>query len=182
MAAHHPNALYEHKHRELLLDIVQQIQNSAFPHIYMYKVKSHIGIVGNEYADKLAKKAAIEGCTNCINIGDNPYNNRYWMYHEGDNSIKCLGDMGHSLKKVLHPQHKLGNSNQASIYFQSWRKLCNNATGLPWQTPDGATSNGFMSSDKVSAKERKHTLQYRTGTLPNNKFLYRCKLSRHCQN
>ena len=51
-------AVLHHLHRELLKDIVILIQSSPAP-VTFYKVKSHSGIIGNEGADHLAHKAAV---------------------------------------------------------------------------------------------------------------------------
>ena len=51
-------AVLHHLHRELLKDIVNLIQSSPST-ITFYKVKSHYGIIGNEGADHLAHKSAV---------------------------------------------------------------------------------------------------------------------------
>jgi hypothetical protein len=45
------------------LKVVQTIQSSA-AHIYLYKVKFRIGIIGNEYADATANYQAIQDKNN----------------------------------------------------------------------------------------------------------------------
>ena len=47
-----------HLHRELLKDVVNLIQSSPST-VTFYKVKSHSGITGNEGADHLEHKAAV---------------------------------------------------------------------------------------------------------------------------
>ena len=53
-----PMAVLHHLHRELLKDIVTLIQSSPST-VTFYKVKSHSGIIGNEGADHLAHRAAV---------------------------------------------------------------------------------------------------------------------------
>jgi ribonuclease HI len=53
-----PMAVLHHLHRELLKDIVILVQSSPSP-VTFYKVKSHSGVIGNEGADHLAHKAAV---------------------------------------------------------------------------------------------------------------------------
>ena len=51
-------AVLHHLHRELLKDIVDLNQSSPST-VTFYKVISHSGIIGNEGADHLAHKAAV---------------------------------------------------------------------------------------------------------------------------
>jgi ribonuclease HI len=53
-----PIAVLHHLHKELLEDIVILIQSSPST-VTFYKVKSHSGNIGNEDADHLAHKAAV---------------------------------------------------------------------------------------------------------------------------
>jgi len=53
-----PMAVLHHLHRELLKTFVILFQSSPSP-VTFYKVKSHSGTVGNEGADHLAHKAAV---------------------------------------------------------------------------------------------------------------------------
>ena len=53
-----PMAVLHHLHRELLKDIVDLNQSSPST-VTFYKVISHSGIIGNEGADHLAHKAAV---------------------------------------------------------------------------------------------------------------------------
>ena len=53
-----PMAVLHHLHRELLKGIVYLIQSSPSP-VTFFKVKSHSGFIGNEGADHLAHKAAV---------------------------------------------------------------------------------------------------------------------------
>ena len=47
----------DHKHASLLHAIIELILESPAP-VHIWKVKSHIGIVGNEIADEIAKTVA----------------------------------------------------------------------------------------------------------------------------
>jgi hypothetical protein len=112
-------------------------------------------------------------------VADNPFESRYWLRAkvrdaaientEDDNRnnarTKELPNMHDALKLHMHLVHKIGFSNQESIYFQAWKKI----------TPqiDVKNSSHFMTSTKVTYKQRKQTLRYRTGTLNTNVMRHR---------
>lgn len=52
-----------HKHRHVLSCVLQFLNRycGAGTHVYLYKVKAHDGVIGNETADIIAKKSALEG-------------------------------------------------------------------------------------------------------------------------
>jgi ribonuclease HI len=52
-----PHNMKEHRHKNLLNQIVELITNNPNP-VELYKVKAHIGIKGNEKADDIAKQVA----------------------------------------------------------------------------------------------------------------------------
>jgi ribonuclease HI len=78
-------------------------------------------------------------------------------------------DLGSKLKQAVHAASKIGYSNVNSVYFQAWQNIIN--------TADGPMSNAFMHDcDITQAKERKLTLQYRSGGLCTAKMRYRMKI------
>eukprot|EP00983_Pelagomonas_calceolata_P118791 1160536-Pelagomonas_calceolata.AAC.6 len=63
----------------------QLVRNSPTP-IYLYKVKSHVGIAGNKYADAVAKYQDIQDDDTpadmafpCINLEGNPFHDATWL-------------------------------------------------------------------------------------------------------
>jgi len=67
----------------------------------------------------------------------------------------------------MHQRHKLGSSNTTTIYFDSWQRQLDSV--------DDTHSHMFMTSSKVTPRQRKRVLQYRYGLLPTYKMLHRYK-------
>eukprot|EP00983_Pelagomonas_calceolata_P066027 1148835-Pelagomonas_calceolata.AAC.1 len=84
----YPELHSQHTQGHILGMIVQLICNSPTP-IYLYKVKSHAGIAGNECADAIAKHQAIQGddiladtTFPCVNLAGNPFHATTWLAFE----------------------------------------------------------------------------------------------------
>jgi ribonuclease HI len=180
---HKPMYMQQHKHAPLLQTIVDHIR-AAPSAIYLYKVPAHAGLIGNERADQLAKEAAAEDCKAremCTVSADTPMHSMYWptsLATEDSPDAEApavpgphgqrwhLSDLGKSLKGHMHALHRLGHSNLESLYYQAWRRI------LP-QT-DGQSSNAFMRLPQgITPRERRLTIQARTGTLLTGKILHR---------
>ena len=75
-----PMAVLHHLlHRELLKDIVNLIQSSPST-ITFYKVKSHYGIIGNEGADHLAHRAAVNQNSDIsLPPATDPFYDQFWL-------------------------------------------------------------------------------------------------------
>jgi len=81
---------------------------------------------------KLANEAADECCMSrhfdydLSNDYTQPFRDKYWLQQtiqvqstEGQAETRaCIRDLDDSLRKALHDKHKLGQSNQNSLYFQ----------------------------------------------------------------
>jgi ribonuclease HI len=76
-----------------------------------------------------------------------------------------LPNMAESLKQRTHNICKLGLSNTGTIYYTSWQQLASKM--------HNKYSHLFMTSSKVTSKQRKRVLQYRYGQLPTYKLLHR---------
>ena len=55
-----PNRMKYHNHRDIISEILQLIDEHPEKHFIIHKVKSHVGITGNEIADEGAKNATIK--------------------------------------------------------------------------------------------------------------------------
>jgi ribonuclease HI len=85
--SHHPNLHRHHIQGDVLQSIAKAIHQSP-PPMYFHKVKSHTGIIGNEYADALARKPITAysdvADTSIKTAGpeENPFYNIYWLATE----------------------------------------------------------------------------------------------------
>jgi len=126
-------------HRPLLEAIGHEIMQraQAGDETILLKIKTHIGIHGNEMADKLANEAPDQCCRSRQLDNDlskdytQPFTDKFWLQQiiqvqtaEGPAETKpCIRDLDDSLRKALHDKHKLGHSKQDSLYVQLWDKV-----------------------------------------------------------
>ena len=156
-----PKRMAFHKHKHLLQAILQALA-SHVGDVTLCKVKAHIGVIGNEVADYHAKQAATEHPTHgCYTDHATAWLNLYWLWHTPATSASqpmALDDVGAAVKKHMAKLHTSGTANTFSYYFREWLKIAPETCAC--------LSNTFMaSSSTVTWLQRKHALQYRTGTL-----------------
>eukprot|EP00775_Hariotina_reticulata_P006095 gene6095-biopygen7890 len=77
----------------------------------------------------------------------------------------ALSNMAETLKVLMHRHRRLGLSNTNTVYYNSWQSQQEHI--------DKAHSHLFMTSSKVTPRQRKCILQYRYGLLPTHKLLHR---------
>jgi hypothetical protein len=161
----------------------------------MWKVKSHIGIVGNEIADETAVAVASgQVQPGELSPYDKPSNNRdhmYWIYEaqlkeqQSQDNTNCrqqtagpqepeqipvyapIANMTEALKAHIYKLRKLGRANQDTVYHQAWQNIDS--------TIDHQHSHMFMTSSSCTGYQRRLVMQYRYGLLPTNKLLHRYK-------
>ena len=178
----------KHRHLNIITRIADNI-SSAGCTVHLWKVRSHIGIVGNEIADDIAvgmSTGKIDHQAADTERYDTPSNNRnnmYWVYteqeivpkeneppenkNEPQTAYVPMANMTEALKDHVHRLRKLGNSNQETIYFGAWQSA--------EKKLDPEHSHAFMTSSLVSGYQRKLALQYRFGLLPSQKLMHRYK-------
>jgi hypothetical protein len=88
----------EHRHLALIQDIVKSVTNSTCI-VHLWKVKSHIGIVGNEIADVTAV-AVSKGLTHSEDVKKKEYkhpsnqrDDMYWLSTEVEMENKAVEAM-----------------------------------------------------------------------------------------
>jgi len=190
----HPMLHSHHIHGTLLkiiIDIAKRFQDSECPPIHLYKVKAHVGIIGNECADAIAKLSAQcdTGHDTFFPIEGNPYKHRYWLAataqppsHNAPSARPAAAthppaDADDAASEAPEtPSHltylsNLGNNLKDHMHAQ--HKLGSARTDTVyfsmWQRLAALASmeesNAFMSNPAVSFKEKRNILQVRTGTL-----------------
>ena len=127
----HPNLHRHHIQGDTLQSIAKALHQSPSP-INFHKVKSHIGFLGNDYADTLIRKsitAYFDVADICIKAGleGNPFYSIYWpakeykehqiIKHQLNTAqspitrLWYLSNYHGALQAHMHPVHKLGNAN-----------------------------------------------------------------------
>ena len=170
-AVTNPANIKDHLHKELLLDIARLISERETP-IDIYKIKSHVGMIGNEMADIGANQATM-GTESQNHTGATRYRPDYWVSTKptkvGDEvqEGKAVTDLRGGLKGLSHSKHKLGNADLEGIYTASWRDT------IP--IADTTISSLFVQRNIEGITEncRRQALLYRTGGLVTQKTLHR---------
>jgi ribonuclease HI len=187
---HDPSGMERHIHRPILHLIAEAIADRARKGkpTRLIKVAAHSGIVGNERADELAKRAGGEQDGDdqpetevCPAPATTPLHDLFWPTHreageDGQPRLRHVPDLSKGLKRWVHERHRLGYADQGGLYFNAWRGAA--------PTAHGSYSNGFMALPTgVDARTRKLVLQARYGTLNTARWRYKCRLasSLNCQ-
>ncbi len=154
--------------------IVSIINESDIP-INFYKVKAHIGVIGNEFADAIAKHAALH------NYGQdeefpppspdgNLFAHIYWLAEENNEtthtttkiSLAPLQNMKDKLKAHMSKHHRLGDANTNSGYC-NYRKRLLTFVNL-------TTSNSLWNNTSINASQKRNVMKFRAGTFTLRKW------------
>jgi len=164
-----PELHRKHTHRELLEQIVSMINESNTP-INVYKVKAHIGVIGNEFADAIAKHAFLH------NYGHdeafpppspdgNPFAHIYWLAEENKETTQSTTSLAplqniNKLKAHMNKHHRLGDANTNSGYYNYWKRLLTfvNLTN----------NNSVWNNTRIDVSQKRDVIKFRTGVTPRD--------------
>jgi ribonuclease HI len=191
-----PQDQKEHRHLKIIEGIAGAISSSTSI-VHLWKVRSHIGIVGNEIADETAVAVSsgqiLDGDLSPYDTASNNRDSMYWIYEEKpqeqqnqdatsrrqpeeasqdqeqDPVYIPIANMADALKAHIHKLRKLGSAKKDTVYYQAWKSID--------KAIDHNHSHTFMTSSSCTGYQRKLVMQYRYGLLPTNKLLRRYKKS-----
>jgi hypothetical protein len=168
---------------------VQIIRDSP-KQVCIGKVKSHVGIVGNEEADEIAvavakgKEEEKENMEGVMEYGkdSNDRDNMYWpaevkqLYRtEKDDATgefrqvpsrkkyKPLQDLKADTHAVSSNKRKLGQANRDTIRFEAWDRQ---------SVIRHKATHHFVAAKQVKRNAKLTAMKYRTGCLFNRKLAY----------
>jgi ribonuclease HI len=122
-----PLAVLHHLHKDLQ-GHCKFIQSSPST-VTFYKVKSHSGIIGNEGADHISHKAAVNQISDIsLPPPTDPFYNQFWLSvpnkvgsHAED--LRVLTNLQDKLKHHMHANHYRGEANTDTLLYKFWQKL-----------------------------------------------------------
>ncbi|DBB06997.1 TPA: hypothetical protein ACH3X1_011588 [Trebouxia sp. C0004] len=102
-----------------------------------------------------------------------PFKDRFWLQQiiqvqtaEGPAETRaCIRDLDDSLRKALHDKHRLGQSNQDSLYFQLWDKV------QPFRVKPH--SDALWTTPSIPESHKRNIFKYRTGQVWNKNMAFK---------
>jgi hypothetical protein len=159
-----------HKHRHVLTAICAILSNRAQAHqqTEIIKVKSHIGIKGNEEADRLAGLATDPAnCNVQGQPGTDPYTNATWPQlaskTEQGVTLSYADNLTKKVKEHAALKHQTGKTD-IGCYSGLWRATMQDALA--------EESNCFAQAAEVTEAERRSIHKARYGQLWNRRIAW----------
>jgi ribonuclease HI len=169
-ALYEPTSLRYKTHYNMLMEIRQDIIERVNKGLstQLLKVKSHIGVPGNEMADHLANEARkLTNNAATYSIADYNRNNMYWLSHvlttpDGMRKGRHVCNLADGLHEICRKEWSQGFMNTGAVYYTIW------------QDNDTLTNNEYSHElGTLTEAQAKTVLKYRTGTLWNRKLAAR---------
>jgi ribonuclease HI len=177
-----PMRLRGHTHNDIVTAIVDSLKSRSTKGLQtcFYKVKAHIGISGNEKADKAAVQVAKGATPDVTPILDVPHAGGKLTYTIAEarrlserkrpragvdshaTSYHVIPDQDKTLKAKMHHHLRLGHSNIDTLYFKLWGAVATRALR--------SVSNHMWEAQTLPFRAIRHILQYRSGLLRNEKL------------
>ena len=180
-----PWTVRDSKHHELLTNILDALKARADKgqRTVLHKVKSHIGIDGNERADKGAGQAAKHPETvDVVEKSDNsPYEQRVWVAHSNHPQTArpdtqpsrprpptepyYVSNLTEDIKRKITPSHSGGNFTTTGCYANLWHAAVDNL--------HPKSISRLWSDSQISWYQATLAFKARWGQLYNNKLAFR---------
>jgi ribonuclease HI len=180
-----PWTLRESKHFQLLNNILDALRTRAEAggQTYIYKVRSHTGVAGNEAADVGAVYAAKNpNKTNTTEHSENdPYSKRTWAAHVPTKAkagapgpaeevpLRYVSSLRDGIKKSISQETSGGATANTGIYDTSWSEA------IP--AMHKPSSFNFWKDSQIPHRLKKLTFKARWGHLWNRKLAHRYGLA-----
>ncbi len=137
--------------------------------INFYRVKAHIGVIGNEFADAIAKHAALHkyGHDETFpprSLDGKPFAHVYWLAEENNETthlresyntttkinLAPLLNVKDKLKAHMRKHHRLGDANTNSGNYNCWKRLLTSV--------NLTTSNSFWSNTRINVSQKRNVM------------------------
>jgi len=177
-----PWTLRESKHLQLLNSILDALRARAEAggKTYIYKVRSHTGVAGNEAADVGAVEAAKHPNKTQVteHSENNPYSKRTWAAHAPkqevpgaapDGGPRYVSSLRDGVKKLIAQKYSGGATANTGIYDTAW------AESIP--SMHKPSSFHFWKDSQIPHRLKKLTIKARWGHLWNRKLAHRYGLA-----
>ncbi|MCJ1425311.1 hypothetical protein MMC29_003199 [Sticta canariensis] len=165
LAAHlvRPTHHLHHKHRWLISSLAQRLLYRPAP-VRLMKVRAHIGVHGNEAADRLAAAAHDDASAPLYAFTDPVDRGLAWVQYCFGESLSVLDTLhGHALRVVTAAHSPATLAQAPSKQSKTLLKVQAAHNGM-W-TIEYTSSNAFWSAHSITDRQRSLALQVRYGTL-----------------
>jgi ribonuclease HI len=171
-----PWTVRDSKHFHLLTDILTALRTRVEngDRTILHKVRSHIGIVGNEAADKGAKRALNPHRHDVTESSNNrPYDGKVWVAHARQpnesgpplSTPRYLSNLTQDPKQKITPKHSGGQFTATGIYAQLWNNVID--------TLNPSSISRIWTDAKITWYQAILAQKARWGQLYTNKLAFR---------